>query len=74
MALAQMEQVERPVPYDISAEEAVLGSLLIDRDAITASKTPTGIARRRSSEAKPRAANRATMPSNGNSEYANAAR
>ena len=27
-------QVERPVPYDLSAEEAVLGSLLLDRDAI----------------------------------------
>src|SRR6478672_1354366 len=36
MALASMnmDQVERPVPYDISAEEAVLGSLLLDRDAI----------------------------------------
>jgi replicative DNA helicase len=26
--------VERPVPYDLAAEEAVLGSLLLDRDAI----------------------------------------
>lgn len=26
--------VERPVPYDLQAEEAVLGSLLLDRDAI----------------------------------------
>jgi replicative DNA helicase len=26
--------VERPVPYDVQAEEAVLGSLLLDRDAI----------------------------------------
>src|SRR5438270_12740485 len=34
MALASMEQVERPVPYDIAAEEAVLGSLLLDGDAI----------------------------------------
>ncbi|MFL5735678.1 MAG: DnaB-like helicase N-terminal domain-containing protein, partial [Chloroflexia bacterium] len=34
MAMPMMEQVERPVPYDISAEEAVLGSLLLDRDAI----------------------------------------
>src|SRR5256714_1482278 len=34
MALPVLEQVERPVPYDISAEEAVLGSLLLDRDAI----------------------------------------
>src|SRR5918912_1881510 len=34
MAMPRLEQVERPVPYDISAEEAVLGSLLIDRDAI----------------------------------------
>ena len=37
MALATiggMEGVERPVPYDIAAEEAVLGSLLLDRDAI----------------------------------------
>src|SRR5438445_6656206 len=29
-----MGGVERPVPYDIAAEEAVLGSLLLDRDAI----------------------------------------
>src|SRR5438105_14133267 len=34
MALASMEQVERPVPYDIAAEEAVLGSLILRRDAI----------------------------------------
>ena len=34
MAMPMLEQVERPVPYDISAEEAVLGSLLLDRDAI----------------------------------------
>src|SRR5438876_199161 len=34
MAMPALEQVERPVPYDIAAEEAVLGSLLIDRDAI----------------------------------------
>jgi replicative DNA helicase len=34
MAMAAMEQVARPVPYDIAAEEAVLGSLLLDRDAI----------------------------------------
>src|SRR5438552_13583300 len=34
MALPILEQVERPVPYDIAAEEAVLGSLLLDRDAI----------------------------------------
>jgi replicative DNA helicase len=36
MALASMnmDQVERPVPYDTGAEEAVLGSLLLDRDAI----------------------------------------
>src|SRR5436190_12646122 len=34
MAMPTLEQVERPVPYDISAEEAVLGSLLLDRDAI----------------------------------------
>ena len=26
--------LERPVPYDIQAEEAVIGSLLLDRDAI----------------------------------------
>src|SRR6478752_7290607 len=26
--------VERPVPYDLGAEEAVLGSLLLDRDAV----------------------------------------
>ncbi|HST04491.1 MAG TPA: replicative DNA helicase [Chloroflexia bacterium] len=26
--------VERPVPYDLQAEEAVLGSLLLDRDAV----------------------------------------
>src|SRR6476646_2341783 len=26
--------LERPVPYDLQAEEAVLGSLLLDRDAI----------------------------------------
>ncbi len=34
MAMLAMEMVERPVPYDIGAEEAVLGSLLLDRDAI----------------------------------------
>src|SRR5438477_3142971 len=34
MAMPTLEQVERPVPYDISAEEAVLGSMLLDRDAI----------------------------------------
>lgn len=34
MALAQQELVTRPVPYDLAAEEAVLGSLLLDRDAI----------------------------------------
>ncbi|MDQ6694176.1 MAG: replicative DNA helicase [Chloroflexota bacterium] len=34
MALAKQEMVERPVPYDVAAEEAVLGSLLLDRDAI----------------------------------------
>src|SRR3712207_7862135 len=34
MVMAAMQQVERPVPYDIAAEEAVLGSLLLDRDAI----------------------------------------
>src|SRR5947209_5174996 len=34
MVMPALEQVERPVPYDISAEEAVLGSLLLDRDAI----------------------------------------
>src|SRR3954453_2128524 len=34
MVMSAMEQVARPVPYDISAEEAVLGSLLLDRDAI----------------------------------------
>ncbi|MEO8287373.1 MAG: replicative DNA helicase [Chloroflexota bacterium] len=28
------DMVERPVPYDLGAEEAVLGSLLLDRDAI----------------------------------------
>jgi replicative DNA helicase len=26
--------IDRPVPYDLAAEEAVLGSLLIDRDAV----------------------------------------
>jgi len=31
---AVSEMVERPVPYDLGAEEAVLGSLLLDRDAI----------------------------------------
>ena len=34
MALATQALIERPVPYDLSAEEAVLGSLLLDRDAI----------------------------------------
>ena len=34
MVMSAMEQVARPVPYDIAAEEAVLGSLLLDRDAI----------------------------------------
>ena len=37
MALAMTsmaEMVERPVPYDLAAEESVLGSLLLDRDAI----------------------------------------
>lgn len=34
MVLATTEMVERPVPYDLAAEEAVLGSLLLDRDAI----------------------------------------
>ncbi|MDQ3929156.1 MAG: intein-containing replicative DNA helicase, partial [Chloroflexota bacterium] len=34
MALAAQALIERPVPYDLSAEEAVLGSLLLDRDAI----------------------------------------
>ncbi len=34
MALAMKEMVERPVPYDLAAEESVLGSLLLDRDAI----------------------------------------
>src|SRR5438105_7787913 len=34
MALATTEMVERPVPYDLAAEEAVLGSLLLDRDAV----------------------------------------
>src|ERR1044072_7314262 len=34
MSMPAMEQVARPVPYDIAAEEAVLGSLLLDRDAI----------------------------------------
>src|SRR5829696_7442210 len=34
MTMGMMEGVERPVPYDVSAEEAVLGSLLLDRDAI----------------------------------------
>jgi replicative DNA helicase len=28
------EMVERPVPYDLAAEESVLGSLLLDRDAV----------------------------------------
>ena len=28
------DMVERPVPYDVGAEEAVLGSLLLDRDAV----------------------------------------
>src|SRR5436190_2178184 len=28
------DMVERPVPYDLGAEEAVLGSLLLDRDAV----------------------------------------
>ena len=28
------ERLERPVPYDVPAEEAVLGSLILDRDAI----------------------------------------
>jgi replicative DNA helicase len=32
--MAELDQVARPVPYDIAAEEAVLGSLLLDRDAI----------------------------------------
>lgn len=37
MALAIVPEgfgVERPVPYDLAAEEAVLGSLLLDRDAV----------------------------------------
>jgi replicative DNA helicase len=34
MALAMTEMVERPVPYDLAAEESVLGSLLLDRDAV----------------------------------------
>ena len=37
MALAIVHEgmgIERPVPYDIAAEESVLGSLLLDRDAI----------------------------------------
>src|SRR6476469_4897960 len=31
--------LERPVPYDLQAEEAVLGSLLLDRDAIIKAAT-----------------------------------
>jgi replicative DNA helicase len=34
MAGTVHEALEKPVPYDLDAEEAVLGSLLIDRDAI----------------------------------------
>lgn len=34
MAMATQEMLARPVPYDLAAEEAVLGSLLLDRDAI----------------------------------------
>mgnify|MGYP000465738524 CR=1 FL=1 len=33
LALVGHEGVERPVPYDVAAEESVLGSLLLDRDA-----------------------------------------
>ena len=32
MVMPALEQVERPVPYDISVEEAVLGSLLLVAD------------------------------------------
>src|ERR671935_113148 len=38
MAMPALEQVERPVPYDIAAEEAVLGSLLLDVSQRTISK------------------------------------
>jgi replicative DNA helicase len=34
MTMGITEMVERPVPYDLQAEEAALGSLLLDRDAI----------------------------------------
>ncbi|HET9493331.1 MAG TPA: replicative DNA helicase [Chloroflexia bacterium] len=34
MTMGISEMVERPVPYDLQAEEAALGSLLLDRDAI----------------------------------------
>lgn len=34
LALIGTEGVERPVPYDLAAEESVLGSLLLDRDAV----------------------------------------
>lgn len=34
MAMATQELLARPVPYNVDAEEAVLGSLLLDRDAI----------------------------------------
>ena len=33
-ALSVTDMVERPVPYDLGAEEAVLGSLLLDRDSV----------------------------------------
>src|SRR5689334_22688540 len=32
-------QTEIPVPYDVRAEEAVLGSLLLDRDAVIQAAT-----------------------------------
>src|SRR5690349_2953578 len=31
---SQANMIDRPVPYDLAAQEAVLGALLIDRDAI----------------------------------------
>ncbi|MEO6457248.1 MAG: DnaB-like helicase N-terminal domain-containing protein, partial [Chloroflexia bacterium] len=33
-AMPVSQMVERPVPYDVGAEEAVLGSLLLDRDSV----------------------------------------
>ncbi len=34
--IERLDRIERPVPYDINAERATLGSILLDRDAIIA--------------------------------------